>query len=163
MFRSLRPHLRGQAAPYGATLPAASLAAVLATLLSACGTPGAPAPGVTPVPDGKPPAHADGRPRQVLLARSLRGDAAPADIAKAMDAADLKKAVQTLELTRNTTPIWWRNEASGREFLLTPQGSFSGDHGPCREFGVDITTGKTTDRLRGTMCQQAGGQWKLML
>jgi surface antigen len=163
MFRSLRPHLRGQAAPHGATLLAASLAAVLATLLSACGTPGAPTPGVPPVPDGKPPAHADGRPREVLLARSLRGAAAATEIAKAMDAADLRKAVQTLELTRNTTPIWWRNEASGREFLLTPQGSFGGDHGPCREFGVDITTGKTTDRLRGTVCQQAGGQWKLML
>lgn len=143
-----------------------SLAAALtATLLGACGTPGAPLPGVTPVPDGKAPPRADGTPRELLLARSLRGAPAAAEINKAMDAADLKKTVQTLELTRNYTPIWWRNEGSGREFLLTPQGSFGGEHGPCREFTVDITgaNSKTSDRLQGAVCQQTGGQWKLML
>lgn len=159
MFRPSRPLLRGQAAPRGAAV----LAAVAAALFSACGTPGAPTPGVTPVPDGKPPAQADGRPREILLARSLRGSAAAAEIAKAMDAADLKKTIQLLELTRNHTPIWWRNETSGREFLLTPRGSFGGEHGPCREFTVDVTSGKTTDRLQGTACQQVDALWKLML
>jgi surface antigen len=159
MFRLSRPLPCGQAAPRGAAVPAA-LAAVL---ISACGTPGAPTPGVMPVPDGKPPAQADGRPREILMARSLRGAAAAAEIAKAMDAGDLKKTIQLLELTRNHTPIWWRNEATGREFLVTPQGSFGGEHGPCREFTVDVTTGKTTDRLQGTACQQVDALWKLML
>jgi surface antigen len=158
MFRPSRPQLRGQATPRGA----ATLVALAAALISACGTPGAPTPGVTPVPDGKPPAQADGRPRELLLARSLRGAPAAAEIAKAMDAADLKKTIQVLELTRNDTPIWWRNETSGREFLLTPRGSFGGEHGPCREFTVDVTTGKTTDRLQGTACQHADALWKLM-
>jgi surface antigen len=158
MFRPSRPQLRGQATPRGA----ATLVALAAALISACGTPGAPTPGVTPVPDGKPPAQADGRPRELLLARSLRGSPAAAEIAKAMDAADLKKTIQVLELTRNDTPIWWRNETSGREFLLTPRGSFGGEHGPCREFTVDVTTGKTTDRLQGTACQHADALWKLM-
>jgi surface antigen len=158
MFRPSRPQLRGQAMPRGT----ATLLALVAALISACGTPGAPMPGVTPVPDGKPPAQADGRPRELLLARSLRGTPAAAEIAKAMDAADLKKTIQVLELTRNDTPIWWRNETSGREFLLTPRGSFGGEHGPCREFTVDVTTGKTTDRLQGTACQHADALWKLM-
>ena len=148
-------------APFAAP-SAALLATLAAALLSACGTPGAPTPGVTPVPDGRPPAHADGRPRELLLARSLRGSPAAAEIAKAMDADDLKKTIQLLELTRNHTPVWWRNEASGREFLLTPQGSFGGERGPCREFTVDVTTGKTTDRLQGTACQQVNALWKLM-
>jgi surface antigen len=157
MFRFPRP------APRGAAPIAATLAALSAALACACGTPGAPALDVTPVPDGKAPPQADGRPRELLLARSLRGPAAAAEIAKAMDAGDLKKAIQVLELTRNTTPIWWRNEATGREFLLTPQGSFGGERGPCREFTVDVTTGKTTDRLQGTACQQLDTFWKLML
>ena len=134
MFRPFRPLLRGQAAPRGAAL----LAAAAAALISACGTPGAPTPGVTPVPDGKPPAQADGRPREILLARSLRGAPAAAE-------------------------IWWRNDSTGREFLLTPRGSFGGEHGPCREFTVDVTAGKTTDRLQGTACQQVDALWKLML
>ena len=152
MFRFNRP------APRGTVL----LTALAAAFISACGTPGAPAPDVTPVPDGKPPAYPDGRPRELLLARSLRGPAAAAEIAKAMEASDLKKAVSVLELTRNDTPIWWRNEATGREFLLTPRGSFAGERGPCRDFTVDVTTGKTTDRLQGTACQQADTFWKLM-
>ena len=41
---------------------AALFAVLSAALISACGTPGAPAPDVVFVPDGKPPAHADGRP-----------------------------------------------------------------------------------------------------
>lgn len=159
MFRLSRPLLRGQAAPRGTAL----LAALVAALISACGTPGTPTPGVMPVPDGKPPAQADGRPREILMARSLRGAAAAAEIAKAMDAGDMKKTIQLLELTRNHTPIWWRNEATGREFLLTPQGSFGGERGPCREFTVDVTTGKTTDRLQGTACQGVDTFWKLML
>jgi surface antigen len=153
MFRFPRPVPRG----------AALFAALAAALISACGTPGAPAPGVTPVPDGKAPAYPDGRPRDLLLVRSLRGPAAAAEIAKAMDASDLKKAIGVLELTRNDTPVWWRNEGTGREFLLTPRGSFGGERGPCREFTVDVTTGKTTDRLQGTACQQVDTFWKLML
>jgi len=153
MFRPSRPLRCGPAA----------LALLSAALIAACGTPGTPTPGVTPVPDGKPPAHADGSPRTTLLARSLRGSPAATEIARAMDASDLKKTIQTLELTRNHTPIWWRNETSGREFLLTPLGSFGGEHGPCREFSVDVTTGKTTDRLHGTACQQVDALWKLML
>lgn len=152
MFRPSRPLPSGPAA----------LALLSAAFIAACGTPGAPTPDVTPVPDGKPPAHADGRPRTVLLARSLRGSPAAAEIARAMDESDLKKAIHTLELTRNHTPIWWRNGASGREFLLTPLGSFAGEHGPCREFSVDVTAGNTTDRLHGTVCQQVGTLWKLM-
>ena len=157
MFRFHRP------APRGAALFTAPAIALAAVLISACGTPGAPAPGVTPVPDGKPPAYPDGRPRDLLLVRSLRGPAAATEIAKAMDASDLKKAISVLELTRNDTPVWWRNEGTGREFLLTPRGSFGGERGPCRDFTVDVTTGKTTDRLQGTACQQVDTFWKLML
>lgn len=161
MFRFPRPAPRA-AVPLAA-LAAALFPALAAALLSACGTPGAPAPDVIPVPDGKAPPHADGRPRELLMVRSLRGPAAAAEIAKAMDASDLKKTIQLLELTRNHTPVWWRNEATGREFLLTPRGSFGGERGPCREFTVDVTTGKTTDRLQGTACQQVDTFWKLML
>ena len=161
MFRISRPAPSG-VAPTGASITVLC-AALAATLLGACGTPGAPTPGVTPVPDGKAPPQADGRPREVLLVRSLRGPAAAAEIARAMDASDMKKTIQQLELTRNHTPIWWRNETTGREFLLTPQGSFGGERGPCREFTVEVTTGKTTDRLQGTACQQVDTFWKLML
>lgn len=154
MLRLFRPRHHGAVA---------SAALVTSALFSACSTLGTPTSGVTPVPNGMPPPHADGRPREVLLVRSLRGSQAAAEIARAMDSTDLRKAIQALELTRNHTPIWWHNELTGREFLLTPRGSFGGEHGPCREFSVDVTTGKTTDRLQGAACQQVDATWKLML
>jgi surface antigen len=158
MFRFPQPHPRGPSARRSALL-----AALTAALLAGCSTLGSPTPGITPAPDGKAPPTVDGNPRPpTLLVRSLGGSAAATEIARQLDSADLKKLMQTLELTRNHSPVYWRNEATAREFILSPQGGFGGGHGPCREFSIDVTTGGQTDRLRGTACQQIDAMWKLM-
>ena len=64
-----------------------------------------------------------------------------------------------LELAGERKTVYWRNEATGVSYRLTPTRNFQDRKEPCREFSTLVSNGKRKETVTGIACRRSSGDW----
>lgn len=103
--------------------------------------------------------HGSGR-TAATIAGTLVGAMVGGSIGRSMDDTDRIRAAHALESARTGQHSSWRNPDTGHAYTVTPQRTWSGPQGPCREYTVDAVIGGRTEQVHGTACRQPDGSWR---
>lgn len=96
-----------------------------------------------------------------IIAGTLVGAAIGGNVGQTMDEVDRQKTAQTLETVRTGVTTQWQNPDSGNVYSMTPTNTFETQSGPCREYVMDANIGGRTERVYGTACRTADGDWQI--
>jgi surface antigen len=97
-----------------------------------------------------------------IIAGSLVGAAIGGSVGRTMDDNDRRKVAETLEGVRTGVPNTWHNPDTGAQYSVTPTRTYDTASGPCREFTTEAIIGGKREKVYGTACRQADGNWKVM-
>lgn len=81
-------------------------------------------------------------------------------IGRSMDRDDQRKAAQAMETSPDRQTSSWRNPNTGQSYSVTPDRTYEGADGPCRDFETITEIDGRKEKVRGTACRQADGSWK---
>ena len=95
-----------------------------------------------------------------IVAGTIAGAVLGGKIGQKMDEADRIKAGQALETVPTGQRSSWKNPDSGAVYTLTPTKTYDTAGAPCRDFTVDATVDGRPEKVQGTACRQADGNWK---
>jgi surface antigen len=85
-----------------------------------------------------------------------------AQIGRSMDEEDRACMGHALELSEAGRPVYWQNERSGAQYVLTPLGETAGQGSrPCRDFQLEVRLGSKRDLSRQRACRNGDGSWSL--
>lgn len=143
----------------------AALAAAGALALAACETPptkeqvGAVSGAVIGGVVGSTIGGGSGR-TVAIVAGTIAGAVLGGRIGQKMDEADRIKAGQALESVPTGRRSSWKNPDTGSVYTVTPTRTYEAGGTPCRDFTVDATVDGKPEKVSGTACRQADGNWK---
>nr|WP_297355753.1 RT0821/Lpp0805 family surface protein [uncultured Caldimonas sp.] len=147
--------------PVVATMLAASLA------LAGCQTPptneqsGMVVGGVLGGLLGSQVGHGSGRTAATIIG-ALAGAMVGSAVGRSMDETDRMKTATALETVRTGVPAYWTNPDTGAQYTVTPTRTIESNEGPCREYTIDAYIGGKKEKVYGTACRQADGNWKVV-
>jgi surface antigen len=95
-----------------------------------------------------------------IVAGTIAGAVLGGKIGQKMDEADRIKAGQALETVPTGQRSTWKNPDSGSVYTVTPTKTYDTAGTPCRDFTVDATVDGRPEKVQGTACRQADGNWK---
>ena len=95
-----------------------------------------------------------------IVAGTIAGAVLGGKIGQKMDEADRIKAGQALETVPTGQRSTWKNPDSGAQYTVTPTRTYDSAGMPCRDFTVDATVDGRPEKVQGTACRQADGNWK---
>ena len=95
-----------------------------------------------------------------IVAGTIAGAVIGGKIGQKMDEADRIKAGQALESVPTGQHSTWKNPDSGTVYTVTPTKTYETSGTPCRDFTVDATVDGKPEKVNGTACRQADGNWK---
>jgi surface antigen len=95
-----------------------------------------------------------------IVAGTVAGAVLGGKIGQKMDEADRIKAGQALETVPTGQHSTWKNPDSGSTYTVTPTKTYEASGTPCRDFTVDATVEGKPEKISGTACRQADGNWK---
>ena len=109
-----------------------------------------------------------GKGRGQLLATSvgtLLGAFVGSSVGKSLDRADhayaQEASYQALEFAPTGQQVAWNNPDSGHYGSVTPVRTWQAGGGQfCREYSHNVTIDGRLERLHGTACRDASGQWR---
>ena len=94
-----------------------------------------------------------------IVAGTIAGAVIGGKIGQKMDEADRIKAGQALESVPTGQHSTWKNPDSGTVYTMTPTRTYEAAGTPCRDFTVDATVDGKPEKVSGTACRQADGNW----
>jgi len=142
-----------------------ALAAACALALTACETPptkqqvGAVSGAVIGGVVGSTIGGGSGR-TVAIVAGTIAGAVLGGKIGQKMDEADRIKAGQALESVPTGQRSTWKNPDTGTVYTVTPTRTYQSAGAPCRDFTVDATVEGRPEKINGTACREADGNWK---
>ena len=95
-----------------------------------------------------------------IVAGTIAGAVLGGRIGQKMDEADRIKAGQALETLPTGQRSTWKNPDTGTVYTVTPSRTYEAGGTPCRDFTVDATVDGRPEKVNGTACRQADGNWK---
>ena len=95
-----------------------------------------------------------------IVAGTIAGAVLGGKIGQKMDEADRIKAGQALETVPTGHRSSWKNPDTGSVYTVTPSRTYESGGTPCRDFTVDATVEGKPEKVSGTACRQADGNWK---
>lgn len=96
-----------------------------------------------------------------IIAGTLLGSHIGSRVGITMDEVDRQHTAETLETVRTGVPSTWRNPDSGNQYTVVPTRTYDGSGGPCREYTMDVVIGGQNDKVYGTACRTADGNWQV--
>lgn len=96
-----------------------------------------------------------------IIAGTLIGSAIGSSVGQSMDELDRLKTAQTLENVRTGVPSEWRNPDTGNSYTVVPTRTYETSTGPCREYSIDADIGGRSEKVYGSACRQADGDWQI--
>ena len=95
-----------------------------------------------------------------IVAGTIAGAVLGGKIGQKMDEADRIKAGQALESVPTGHRSSWKNPDTGTTYTVTPTKTYNAGATPCRDFTVDATVEGKPEKIHGTACREADGNWK---
>jgi surface antigen len=95
-----------------------------------------------------------------IVAGTIAGAVLGGKIGQKMDEADRIKAGQALESVPTGQRSSWKNPDTGTVYTVTPTRTYQAGATPCRDFTVDATVDGRPEKVQGTACREADGNWK---
>lgn len=157
--------------PEGRSRRIVVLSAALCLALGACQA-GGPSRGelgtlLQPEPSSQRPTVAPlpGSPLSALpTGGAVSGGIAASELADALSADDMRKAVETefgaLEGAAAGSHNPWRGAGTGVSGIVIPGERYEIGRSQCRDYSHTVIVGGQTQQLRGTACRQANGEWR---
>lgn len=96
-----------------------------------------------------------------IIAGTLAGAAIGGSVGQSMDELDRLKTAQTLETVRSGVSAQWQNPDTGNVYAVTPTRTIDTAAGPCREYTMDTVIGGRNEKIYGTACRTADGDWQI--
>ncbi len=96
-----------------------------------------------------------------IIAGTLLGSHVGSRIGITMDEVDRRHTAETLETVRTGVPSTWRNPDSNTQYTVVPTRTYSSNSMPCREYTVDAVIGGQNEKVYGTACRTADGNWQV--
>ncbi len=104
----------------------------------------------------------DGRSRTAaIIAGTLLGSYVGSRVGITMDEIDRQHTAESLETVRTGVPSTWQNPDSGNQYTVVPTRTYTGASGPCREYTTDAIIGGQREKVYGTACRSADGNWQI--
>lgn len=95
-----------------------------------------------------------------IIVGTLAGAAIGGALGKTMDDVDRMKTAASLETVRTGVPSTWKNPDSGNQYTVTPTRTYEVASGPCREYTIDAVIEGRREKVHGTACRDAEGNWR---
>lgn len=92
----------------------------------------------------------------------LVGASIGTNIGKRMDDVDRMKMASALETSKTGSTSTWKNPDTTYEYQVTPTRTYESEGQPCREYTMDAEIAGKTQKVYGTACRQADGNWKIV-
>ncbi|MCP5320114.1 MAG: hypothetical protein H7A12_04715 [Pseudomonadales bacterium] len=96
-----------------------------------------------------------------IIAGTLLGSHVGSRVGITMDEVDRRHTAETLETVRTGVPSTWRNPDSNTRYTVVPTRTYASDSMPCREYTVDAVIGGQNEKVYGTACRTADGNWQV--
>lgn len=96
-----------------------------------------------------------------IIAGTLIGSHVGSRVGMTMDEVDRQHTAETLETVRTGVPSTWRNPDTGNQYTVVPTRTYSNSAGPCREYTMDAVIGGQNEKIYGTACRTADGNWQI--
>lgn len=96
-----------------------------------------------------------------IIAGTLIGSHVGSRVGMTMDTVDRQHTAEALETVRTGVPSTWRNPDSGNQYTVVPTRTYSNSAGPCREYTMDAVIGGQSEKVYGTACRTADGNWQI--
>lgn len=96
-----------------------------------------------------------------VIAGTLAGAAIGGNIGRTMDEVDRMRMAQALETQPTGSSGNWQNPDNRAAYSVTPTRTFETARGPCRDFTMDAQIDGRTERVVGTACRTADGNWRI--
>lgn len=97
-----------------------------------------------------------------MVAGAIAGALIGGRVGRSMDAADRRRAQQTLETTPTGRSVAWRNPDANTAYEMTPVRTYETGSGPCRDYAMDAWIDGRKETVTGTACRQSDGTWRTM-
>jgi surface antigen len=94
-----------------------------------------------------------------MVVGTVIGAVIGAKIGRDIDESDRACMGHALELAGEQRSVFWKNEATGVTYRLTPTRNFQDRNQPCREFTTLVSSGKKKETVTGVACRRASGDW----
>lgn len=96
-----------------------------------------------------------------IIAGTLIGSHVGSRVGITMDEVDRMRTAQSLETVRTGVPSQWRNPDTGNQYTVVPTRTYNTASGPCREYTMDAVIGGRNEKVYGTACRTADGDWQI--
>lgn len=103
----------------------------------------------------------EGRKVATILGAVL-GAAIGAKIGRDMDQADRACVAHAIELVETNRNARWSNSQTGVSYVLTPTRDYIRDGRNCRDYNLQLSSGKGREQTRGTACKAGDGAWRII-
>ena len=96
-----------------------------------------------------------------LRVGATAGDEARTLVDQQMSEKDRTHMLQVLEFNRSGAASSWSNTASNKAFTITPQETYSGAQGTCRDYSATVNAAGNLEQSQGTACRLPNGGWEI--
>ncbi len=96
-----------------------------------------------------------------IIAGTLLGSHVGSRIGITMDEVDRRHTAETLETVRTGVSSSWRNPDTDTQYTVVPTRTYNSNSMPCREYTVDAVIGGQNEKIYGTACRTADGNWQV--
>lgn len=79
-----------------------------------------------------------------------------------MSDQDRQRMLQVLEFNRANAASSWTNPSSNKAFTITPQESYNGAEGTCRDYSATVNVAGSLEQNAGTACRLPNGGWEVV-
>lgn len=93
---------------------------------------------------------------------AIIGASVGGSIGERLDESDRRRMGYSLENNRTGATTRWHNPDTGRDYAVTPTGTYDSGGRPCREYTMDAEIGGRMEKVYGTACRQPDGSWKVV-
>ncbi|MEM9243484.1 MAG: RT0821/Lpp0805 family surface protein [Pseudomonadota bacterium] len=80
-------------------------------------------------------------------------------VGKSMDKTDQLETQRALENSRTNQSTTWVNPDTHNRYTVTPTRTYSQNGEPCRQYVIDATINGRPEKINGTACRNANGEW----
>lgn len=94
-----------------------------------------------------------------IIVGTLTGAAIGSNIGRTMDEVDRMRIAEALETQPTGSSTQWINPDSRQAYIVTPVRTFQVNQEPCREFIMDVKIENRNEKVSGTACRTASGNW----
>lgn len=96
-----------------------------------------------------------------IIAGTLLGSHVGSRIGITMDEVDRRHTAETLETVRTGVASTWTNPDTSAQYTVVPTRTYNSNSMPCREYTVDAVIGGQNEKVYGTACRTADGNWQI--